>query len=160
MASLCGRGCSRGRGVPPALRSPARRAPAPLRPGPGLLGSGFSAGSKGDRCCWKPRSSAEGERGVDGGAPGLAWDRQVPARAFTSSGTFTQHGDTQLRLPPTAVRVCPVKRLLFKPLLDTKHFRVKSALTARGIASWQELGTVESGSLWICPGVCHLPLFV
>lgn len=55
----------------------------------------------------------------------------------------------------------PIKRWLrFKPLLDKKHYQVESTLTARGITSRQKLGMVELDLLWICLGVCHLPLFV
>lgn len=88
-------------------------------------------GSRRDGRCWEPRHSSEGERGLGRGAPVLAratgradpWQalacpgafaRQVPGGALSCPGTFAiaqliQRRDTQIRLPPAALRVFPVK---------------------------------------------------
>lgn len=146
-------------GVPPCT-------PCPRSPQGWARGSGSSKVS-----CWKPRCCSRRESGLGRGAHGSAEPQETgSARGCPSACPGVgrvrpiRRGDT--RVTPgsgctNSPRGLPIKRwLLLKPLLDTKHDQVESTLTARGIASRQKLGMVELDSLWICLGICHLPLFV
>ncbi|XP_039573490.1 uncharacterized protein LOC120506222 [Passer montanus] len=140
----------------------------PTEPQGWARGSSSSEGGGGR--CGKPRCCSKRERGSGRGARGSAEPKETgsaqgcPCVRGTRRVRLIRRGDTPVTPGSgctNSPRASPIKRwLLFKPLLDTKHYQVESTPTARGITSRQKLGMVELDSLWICLGICHLPLFV